>query len=119
MRHDRLTPDLTPPNSLMTSSTNAPSNAPSNSAAFVTACFSIQADADPGVMPRVLELFAKRGLIPSRWHSDLEDPTGSAPSLTIDLQVTGLTHQQINHVAASIGSMVSVISVLTSEKLYA
>ena len=115
MRHDRLTTDLSPPNSPMASSTNAPSN----SAAFVTACFSIQADADPGVMPRVLQLFAKRGLIPSRWHSDLEDPTGSAPTLTIDLQVSGLNHQQINHVAASMRSMVSVISVLTCEKLSA
>ena len=37
----------------------------------VTACFSVQAVADPSVMPRVLELFAKRGLIPARWHSDL------------------------------------------------
>jgi len=28
----------------------------------VTACFSVHAHAEPGVMPRVLELFAKRGL---------------------------------------------------------
>ena len=35
----------------------------------VTACFSVHAHADPGVMPRVLELFAKRGLVPSAWHS--------------------------------------------------
>ena len=27
------------------------------------ACFSIQAEAEPGVMPRVMELFAKRGLV--------------------------------------------------------
>ena len=30
-----------------------------------TACFSVHARAEPGVMPRVLELFAKRGLVPS------------------------------------------------------
>ena len=84
-----------------------------------TACFCITAQAEPGVLPRIVELFAKRGLIPSRWHSDLEDPTGSAPTLTIDLQVSGLNHQQINHVAASMRSMVSVISVLTCEKLSA
>lgn len=91
----------------------------SNSEACATACFSIQADAEPSVMPRVLELFAKRGLIPSRWHSDLGAPAGRAPELTIDLQVTGLNRQQIDHVAASIRGMVSVSSVLTSEKLYA
>ena len=28
----------------------------------LTACFSVHAHAEPGVMPRVLELFAKRGL---------------------------------------------------------
>lgn len=80
-----------------------------------TACFSIEAAADPGVMPRVLELFAKRGLIPSRWHSDLSGPA----SLWIDLQVEGLTRQQVSHVAESIRGMVGVESVLTSEKLYA
>ena len=35
----------------------------------VIACFSVQAHADPGVMPRVLELFAKRGLVPSSFQS--------------------------------------------------
>jgi hypothetical protein len=28
------------------------------------ACFSIHAEAEPGVRPRVLELFAKRGIVP-------------------------------------------------------
>ena len=41
-----------------------------------TACFSVQARAEPGVMPRVLELFAKRGLVPQRWHSAA---AGTAP----------------------------------------
>jgi acetolactate synthase small subunit len=92
---------------------------PSNSEASATACFSIQAEADPGVMPRVLELFAKRGLIPSRWHSDLEGEMTREPALTIDLQVTGLNRQQVEHVSATLRGMVSVRSVLTSEKLYA
>jgi acetolactate synthase small subunit len=80
-----------------------------------TACFSIEAEANPSVMPRVLELFAKRGLIPSRWHSDLSGPD----MLWIDLQVDGLTRQQVSHVAECIRGMVGVGSVLTSEKLYA
>ena len=67
-------------------------------------------------MPRVLELFAKRGLIPNRWHSDLGGRRGD--ELTIDLQVDGLNRQQIAHVAASLGQLVSVTSVLTSEKLH-
>ena len=107
MRQDRLTPNVSSPLSR------------SNSAAEPTACFSIHAEADPGVMPRVLELFAKRGLIPRRWHSDLEDEASPRPGLTIDLQVTDLNLQQVNHVAASLRGMVSINSVLTSEKLYA
>ncbi len=49
--------------------------APSRSAGRrpTTACFAVHARAEPGVMPRVLEQFAKRGLIPSNWHSDVWD----------------------------------------------
>ena len=85
-----------------------------------TACFSIQAVADASVMPRVLELFAKRGLIPCRWHSDLAVRSlGQAPELTIDLQVEGLERPAVDHIAHQIRAMVSVCTVLTSEKSYA
>src|SRR5690242_20865017 len=50
-----------------------------------TACFSVHAKAEPGVMPRVLALFAKRGLVPTSWHSRV-----NGGELTIDLQMTGL-----------------------------
>lgn len=82
----------------------------------VTACFSIQALAEPSVMPRVLELFAKLGLIPARWHSDLGGRRRD--ELTIDLQVQGLTDSQRDHTAKRLRSMVSVTSVLVSEKHY-
>ena len=49
-------------------------------AALVTFCFSVQAAAEPGIMPRVLELFAKRGLVPQKWHS-----TVSGTALAIDV----------------------------------
>jgi acetolactate synthase small subunit len=107
MRQERLT-------------SNHPSTGHSlSSEADLTACFSIQAEADPGVMPRILELFAKRGLIPSRWHSDLEGAATHHPALTIDLQVNGLNRQQVEHVSNSLRGMVSVNSVLTCEKQYA
>ncbi len=107
MRQDRLTSNVPTPSFT------------SNSEASATACFSIYAESDPGVMPRVLELFAKRGLIPSRWHSDLESEATPEPGLTIDLQVAGLSRQQVEHVSATLRGMVSVNSVLTSEKLFA
>src|SRR3546814_16207136 len=54
--------------------------------------FSILAAAEPGVMPRVLGLFAKRGLMPTRWHSDVSGARGpdGARELAIDVQVDGL-----------------------------
>jgi hypothetical protein len=39
-----------------------------------TYCFSVQAAADPGMLPRVLELFAKRNLVPSRCHAVVTGP---------------------------------------------
>src|ERR1700760_4369444 len=53
-----------------------------------TACFSIHAHAEPGVMPRVLELFVKRGLIPSSWHSTVYGTNQT--ELTIEIQMRGL-----------------------------
>ncbi|UUX48164.1 hypothetical protein NUH88_12130 [Nisaea acidiphila] len=84
--------------------------------AEVTACFSVQASAEPSVMPRVLELFAKLGLIPTRWHSDLGGRRRD--ELTIDLQVQGLTDSQRDHAAALLRNMVSVTSVLVTEKRF-
>lgn len=81
----------------------------------VTACFSVHAHAEPGVMPRVLELFAKRGLVPSAWHSTV---AGSDQSeLTIDIQMHGLGRELIDYIAACLRQVAYVEVVLTSEKL--
>ncbi|HYD67679.1 MAG TPA: hypothetical protein VED21_19510, partial [Azospirillum sp.] len=49
--------------------------------------FALRADADPGVLPRVLELFAKRGLVPDTFHADrmADDDT-----LAVEVEVTGM-----------------------------
>jgi len=77
-----------------------------------TACFSVVAEADPGIMPRVLELFAKRGLVPSLWHSKVA-PTGE---LTIDLQLEGMETPMARHIAACLRQVWGVSTVLTAEK---
>ncbi|MBV8937326.1 MAG: hypothetical protein JO320_11515 [Alphaproteobacteria bacterium] len=80
----------------------------------VTACFSVHAHADPGVMPRALELFAKRGLVPSAWHSRV---SGTNPSeLTIDIQMRGLGRELMDYIAACLRQIAYVEVVLTSEK---
>ncbi len=78
------------------------------------ACFSILAEAEAGVMPRVLELFAKRNLVPSRWHSDRTGPGGR--ELAIDLQVEGMTPELSDYVARCLRQLHYVDTVLTSEK---
>ena len=73
-------------------------------------CFSVQARAEPGVMPRVIELFAKRGLVPQKWHS-----TASAEALTIDVQMGGLDRDLSGYIARCMRQIIGVETVLTSE----
>ena len=49
------------------------------------AAFSVTAQPSPGVMPRVLELFAKRGLVPTHWKSTVD-----GAELAIDIRMRGM-----------------------------
>ena len=75
-----------------------------------TTFISVQARAEPGVMPRVLELFAKRGLVPELWHSTVARP-GSR--LTIDIEVAGLGEAS-EYVANCLRQITGVELVLTA-----
>jgi acetolactate synthase small subunit len=97
----------------MTHSQSVPISAPRARTAPVF-CFSVQAEAEPGVMPRALDLFAKRGLVPSRWVSDVSGPRGR--DLSIDIQARGLTPQLSAQIAQCLRQIPGVGAVLTSEK---
>ena len=73
--------------------------------------FSVHAVAEPGVMPRVLELFAKRGLVPHKWQSAASDAV-----LTIDVQIAGLERDTADYIARSMRQIAGVDAVLTSER---
>ena len=79
-----------------------------------TACFAVHARAEPGVMPRVLELFAKRGLVPSFWQSST---SGDRTQLKIDIQMCGLGSETVAYMAACLRQIISVEVVVTSQKL--
>ena len=79
-----------------------------------TACFSVIAAAEPGAMPRVLEIFAKRGLVPSQWLSTLAG--FHSRELHIDIQIEDVDAELSERLAQSLRQVVSVRSVLTSEK---
>lgn len=84
---------------------------PTDPARSVT--FTLRADADPGVLPRVLELVAKRGLVPelltSRHHAD----TGT---LSIEMEVAGMVRQESDHVANCLRAIPLVMQVLATER---
>lgn len=80
----------------------------------VTACYSVSAFADPSVMPRVLAAFAKRGLVPSHWHSRVGGADGN--DLAIDVQMRGLTADLTEQIAQSLRQIIYVDRVLTSTK---
>jgi hypothetical protein len=84
-----------------------------------THCFAIRADATPGMMSRVLELFAKRNLVPTRWHSDVivaPPRDGGHATLQIDIQMEGMEPKLAAYVARCLRQIYGVDSVLTSTK---
>lgn len=76
-----------------------------------TAFFSVHARAEPGVMPRVLELFAKRGLVPSCWHSTVCG--ADRARLAVEIRMNGLDRDSTEYIAACLRQITSVESVLT------
>jgi tRNA A37 N6-isopentenylltransferase MiaA len=63
---------------------------------------------------RALELFAKRGLVPSSWHSATSGADNS--ELTIDIQMRGMAEELADFLAARLRQMADIEAVLTSQK---
>lgn len=75
-------------------------------------CYSVQALPDAGVLPRILQSFAKLGVVPRRCHAALE---GAAEQrLVVDVQVQGLEEVMAEHIADQLRASVCVDSVLTA-----
>ena len=79
------------------------------------ACFSVQAEAEPSVMPRVLEQFAKRNIVPLQWHSSL-GRGAQGRELYIDVQVEAMEPDLAQRIAENLRQLVHVQLVLTAEK---
>lgn len=77
-----------------------------------TAYFSVNALAEPGVMPRVLELFAKRGLVPSGWRSALSG--ADQAGLAIEIEMQGLGRETADYIALCLQQIACVETVSTS-----
>ena len=75
-----------------------------------TTWFSVHAHPEPGVMPRVLELFAKRGLVPQHCLG-----TASETAMTIEVQIGGLGRDLADYIARCMRQITGVEVVLTAE----
>ena len=78
-------------------------------------CYAVEAVSEPGILPRLMDLFAKRDLIPARWHADRAG-TRRDGFLTVDIQVDGLDRPAAEYLAARMRQIVGVAAVLMSEK---
>lgn len=57
-------------------------------------CFHLDADADPGLLPRALGLFAKLNLVPSKVAAEYH-----GGRLRAEIRVSGLDDRQSDHIA--------------------
>jgi hypothetical protein len=79
-------------------------------------CFSVHAEASPSALPRVVEVFALHGHVPSRCHARLDGADGETAELVVDLQMAGISAQDAALIAKRLGRCVAVRDVLWSEK---
>jgi acetolactate synthase regulatory subunit len=78
------------------------------------ACFSVSAQAGPAVLPRILDYFAKRGLVP-----DYLKATRSGDALTVDVRMTGMELELARYIGRCLDRIFEIDSVFVSEKRYA
>jgi acetolactate synthase regulatory subunit len=83
-------------------------------AARPTQCFSVQALADPGTLPRVVEVFAKRGLVPIRVHASRA--TTPKEDLIVDVHLADTDSEQARLIAQELRRQFCVDAVLVVEK---
>ena len=64
-------------------------------------CF--EADVEPAILPRALELLAKRGLVPARVYAQAD-----ADLLSVEIEVEGLEPDTADHVGRCLSQIVGV-----------
>ncbi|PHZ83393.1 acetolactate synthase small subunit [Paremcibacter congregatus] len=71
--------------------------------------YAVTADAHPGALPRVLELFARRGITPDLVKvSKYRSPAFTDDNLAIDIHVSGLSDQEQDIIRQNLAIQVTV-----------
>lgn len=78
-----------------------------------TAVFTIQAAADPGLLPSAFGLMAKHGLVPSRWVGNAHN--GEA-RLHLKIEVDGMDDIDARQLATALRRIFSVETVVTDQR---
>ena len=83
----------------------------SNPEPAATARFVVSGAAEPGVAPRVLELFAKRGLVPDNFHARV-----AHGRQTIEVRASAMTPDLAAYIGRCLRQIVHVERVLVSRE---
>jgi hypothetical protein len=84
---------------------------PENPEVAATARFVVSGAAEPGVAPRVLELFAKRGLVPDDFHA-----RAANGRQTIEVRAGAMTADAAAYIGRCLRQIVHVERVLVSRE---
>jgi len=87
---------------------------PAKTESTPTVCFAVQAAAEPSVLPRLVELFAKRGLVPTALHSRCHDHT--VGPVHIDIEMSGVKPTVADYLEQCMRKVVGVELVVKSDK---
>ena len=84
--------------------------APQQNSSTVKAMYFVSAESGPGLLPRLVEPFAKLGLIPDRVHADREAHADRA--LSVDLRIAGVTPREADLLERALRTVIGVRSVI-------
>jgi hypothetical protein len=84
---------------------------PNSQQNVVKALYFVTADADPNLLPRLIEPFAKLGFVPDRVHADREEFQNH--TLRVDLRLAGLSNRYAMLIEKALRSVIGVQSVIT------
>jgi hypothetical protein len=77
-----------------------------------TYCFSVQAEASPAALPRVLDVFALHGSVPDQCYTQ----RAGAGDLVIEVQMSDIDADAAERIARRLQRVISVQGVLWSAK---
>lgn len=77
----------------------------------VKALYFVTADADPNLLPRLIEPFAKLGFVPDRVHSDRD--SFHCSTLKVDLRLANLSNHNAMLIEKALRAVIGVKTVIT------